>query len=125
MIVILFTIGILFGSVGGILMKLGASNIGAIQITNIHEAILFFIKIFSNITVLGGIALYFLSTIIWIFLLTKLPISFVQPILALTYVLTPILAIVFLNENIPAMRWVGIAIIVIGVFMVARTSTGH
>jgi len=122
MIILLFTIGIMFGSIGGILMKVGAGSIGSIQLSTFKDAILLFVKIFTNISVLGGVALYFLSAIIWLLLLTKLDISYVQPILALTYVITPILAIVFLNENVPAMRWVGIAIIVIGVFVVARTS---
>jgi len=122
--VILFIIGIIFGSIGGILMKIGAGHIGTTHITNLHDGLVFFTKIFTNITVLGGIVLYFISTLIWIFLLTKLPISFVQPILALTYVLTPVLAIVFLNEHIPVMRWFGIMVIVVGVFVVARTSTG-
>jgi drug/metabolite transporter (DMT)-like permease len=66
--------------------------------------------------------LYFLSAVIWSYLLTKLDISFVQPILALTYVATPVLAIIFLGEQVPLMRWVGISIIILGVFVVARSS---
>ena len=123
MIIILFAVGILFGAFGGILMKLGAGNIGTLNLGNFHEVVAFFIKSFTNITILSGVVLYFLSALIWLLLLTKLDISYVQPILALTYVVTPILAIILLNESVPTMRWVGIAIIVLGVFVVARTSS--
>jgi drug/metabolite transporter (DMT)-like permease len=63
-----------------------------------------------------------MSAVIWSYLLTKLDISFVQPILALTYVITPLLAIFFLREHVPALRWVGICIIILGVYIVARTA---
>ena len=71
---------------------------------------------------MGGMALYFLSAASWLFLLTKLDISFVQPILALTYVVTPILAVFFLGESVPPLRWVGIAVVVVGVYLIARTA---
>lgn len=121
-IVILFILSILFGAVGALLMKIGAGQMGAIQLDTVQSALLFMGKIFTNITVLSGMAMYFLSAAIWLYLLTKLEISVVQPILALTYVVTPILAIVFIGENVPAVRWLGIVVIITGVFIVARTA---
>ncbi len=122
MIALLFVVGIAMGSVGGILMKIGAGHIGAIQINSLIDLINLFIKMFTDITVFCGMLLYFLSAVVWLYLLTKLDISFVQPILALTYVLTPILAIIFLGEQVPIMRWVGIVVIIVGVVLVARSS---
>jgi len=110
------------GAFGGILMKIGASQIGHYQIHSFAQIIGFFFKLFTNIPSLAGVSLYFLSAVTWAYLLTKLDISFVQPILALTYVVTPVLAIILLHEHVPAMRWVGILVIILGVFVVARTS---
>jgi drug/metabolite transporter (DMT)-like permease len=120
---ILFAIGILFGAVGATLMKVGAGTMGAVQFNSAHEIIIFFGKLLTNFAVVGGMSLYFLSAVVWLYLLTKLDVSYVQPILALTYVLTPILAIIFLGESVPPMRWLGIAIIIFGVFVVARTAS--
>lgn len=122
MVPIIFFFGIMVGAFGGILMKIGAGHIGPIQITSLSDIFTFLFKLFTDLTTLAGMFLYFMSAVIWSYLLTKLDISYVQPILALTYVATPILAIFLLGEHVPLMRWVGIIIIVIGVFVVARSS---
>lgn len=122
MIPLIFIFGIALGAFGGILMKLGADGLGPVQINSIHQLFDFLFRLFTNLTALAGIMLYFLSAVTWAYLLTKLDISYVQPILALTYVATPILAILLLGEQVPPLRWVGIAIIILGVYIVARTS---
>jgi drug/metabolite transporter (DMT)-like permease len=122
MVPLIFLFGIAMGAFGGILMKIGATQIGHIEIHSFSQLIMFLFKLFTNFPSLCGVALYFLSAVTWSYLLTKLDISFVQPILALTYVATPILAILLLHEHVPFMRWVGILIIIAGVFVVARTS---
>jgi len=122
MIALIFAIGILVGAMGGILMKMGSAHLGVVHLDSFHQSVMVLLKVFTDLTILSGMALYFLSALIWLYLLTKLDISFVQPILALTYVVTPILAIIFLGESIPALRWVGILVIIIGVFIVAKTS---
>lgn len=122
MIPIIFAVGILIGAFGGILLKMGASHLGIIQIATTEQLFSFLYKVFTDFTLMSGLFLYFLSAIIWSYLLTKLDISLVQPILALTYVVTPILAIFILHEQIPVSRWIGIFIIILGVFVVARSS---
>jgi drug/metabolite transporter (DMT)-like permease len=119
---LIFAFAILMGAFGAILMKIGANHIGHVEIQSILQLINYLFKLFTNIQALAGIFLYFISAVFWSYLLTKFNVSFVQPILALTYVVTPILAIILLREHVPAMRWVGILIIIIGVFFVARTA---
>lgn len=122
MIPLIFAVGIAVGAFGGILMKIGVGHLGLVQIDSLQQMFSFLFKLFTDLTTLSGMFLYFLSAVIWSYLLTKLDISLVQPILALTYVVTPILAIIFLRENVPLLRWVGILIIIVGVFVVARSS---
>lgn len=122
MIVVLFVLSILFGAVGALLMKVGAGQIGVIQLDSFQAVIHFLVKMFTSPTVLGGMTLYFFSAATWLYLLTKLDISVVQPVLALTYIVTPILAIAFLGEEVPPLRWLGILTIIFGVYIVARTA---
>lgn len=122
MIILLFAFGILVGAFGGIMMKIGATNMGHIEISSIGQLITFLFRLFTNLASLTGIFLYFMSALVWAYLLTKLDLSLVQPILAMTYVVTPILAIFLLDEHVSVMRWLGILIIIIGVFIVARTA---
>lgn len=119
---LLFLFGILMGASGGILMKVGAGQLGHPEIHSFGQLLSYLFHLFTNLPSLAGVALYFFSAIVWAYLLTKLSISLVQPILALTYVVTPILAIVLLHEHVPGMRWLGILVIIAGVFIVARTA---
>lgn len=123
MIPLIFLFGITIGSIGGILMKIGARQLGHVEIHSFGQLFDFLLRLFTNVPSLGGVFLYFLSAVTWSYLLTKLDISLVQPILALTYVLTPILAIFILGDHIPSLRWLGILVIILGVFIVARTAS--
>lgn len=122
MIALIFVFGISIGAFGSILMKIGTSQMGPVEIHSLDQLLGFLLKLLTNFTAMAGMFLYFLAGVTWAYLLTKLDVSYVQPILALTYVATPILAIVLLHENVPLLRWVGILVIIAGVFIVARTS---
>lgn len=113
---LLFAMGIGFGALGALFFKAGSG-----QVTWSSDWIETFLSLVTNWKIWLGILLYFIPLIFWIYLLKKYPVSFVQPILSLTYVVTPILAIIFLNEVVTAWRWFGIIVIIIGVTIVSRT----
>ncbi len=122
MTAVLFALSVLFGSMGALLMKIGAGHMGVIRLDSVQMIAHFLFGMVTTPIIVSGMALYFISAAIWLYLLTKLDISIVQPILALTYVITPVLAIFFLHEGVPLTRWFGIFIIIFGVFVVARTA---
>ena len=122
MVPLIFALGIIMGSVGGILMKIGARQLGHVEINSLAGMFHFLFRLFTNVPSLIGVFLYFSAAMAWSFLLTKLDLSFVQPILALTYVLTPILAIFLLGEHVTPLRWTGVLVIIAGVYIVARSA---
>ena len=112
--VLLFAFGILLGSTGAMFMKRGAMDLPAFSVTSDY-----IIAFATNTYILAGFTLYFIPALIWTYLLSKLPVSIVQPVLALTYVVTPIMAMYFLSEPVPSLRWVGILVIIAGVVIVS------
>lgn len=64
--------------------------------------------------------MYIVPVIIWIYLLKKLDITFLQPLFSLVYVITPVLAITYLGESVSIYKWVGIAIILLGIFISSK-----
>lgn len=62
-----------------------------------------------------GLALFGIGTILWIYVLSKLPLSIAYPLQSLAYVLGIIIAYFFLHEHIPLNRWLGAAIIFVGI----------
>jgi drug/metabolite transporter (DMT)-like permease len=51
----------------------------------------------------------------------KIDLSFLQPLFSLMYVVTPLIAFFFLNENVPLLRWFGIGIVAFGVLVIAKS----
>ena len=71
--------------------------------------------------ILGGIACYAISLIAWILALSKTPVSIAYPMVSLGFALNALLAWWLLGETLNAQRIAGIAVIVVGVWLVARS----
>ncbi len=70
--------------------------------------------------ILAGLACYVVSVVVWVVALSKVPVSIAYPMLSIGYVVNAIAAWYLLGEAVTPMRLVGIGIIVLGVFIVAR-----
>jgi multidrug transporter EmrE-like cation transporter len=71
--------------------------------------------------ILAGLACYVVSVVVWVVALSKVPVSMAYPMLSIGYVVNAIAAYYLLGEAVTPMRMVGIGIIVLGVFIVARS----
>lgn len=111
---------ILLGSTGQLLQKKGLSELGAIEITNFLEPA-YFLKVFMNPFVFFGVLAYVISLFLWLTALSRLQLSFMYPLLSLSYVLVAVLAWFFLGETISLIRWTGIALVVVGSWLVLGT----
>jgi uncharacterized membrane protein len=69
----------------------------------------------------GGLVLFGLSAIVWLFALSRASLSFAYPFAALSYVLIVLFSVLVLHEDVPVVRWVGVAFIVTGILLVAQT----
>jgi len=78
------------------------------------------LKLILSPYMMAAVALYAGTTLLWVYILTKMPISYAYPIQILTLPLIVILSLFFFHEVIPAHRWIGIGIIVLGVLVVSR-----
>jgi drug/metabolite transporter (DMT)-like permease len=71
--------------------------------------------------VVAGIILLAIWLITRLSLLSWADLSYVLMVTSTSYVLSAVLAKIFLNERISGIRWLGIALISAGAFIVART----
>jgi multidrug transporter EmrE-like cation transporter len=71
--------------------------------------------------ILGGLACYVVSVVVWVVALSRVPVSIAYPMLSIGYVVNAIAARYLLGETLTPMRLAGIGIIVLGVFIVARS----
>ena len=69
----------------------------------------------------AGIASYIASFLSWIIVLRRLPLSIAFPAINVVHVLIPVGCWLFLGEIISPRRWGGIALVVCGILLLARS----
>lgn len=103
-------LSVILGSTGQVLMKLGTIKIQ-----------LNLLSIVSNFYLLGGLFLYGVSAIFWIFAISKLDLSYAYPMVAFGYVIVSLLAFFILGESISPLRVIGLCTIVLGVLIISKS----
>ena len=71
--------------------------------------------------ILAGLACYVVSVVVWVIALSKVPVSIAYPMLSIGYVVNAVAAYYLLGETVTPMRLAGIGVIIVGVFIVARS----
>jgi multidrug transporter EmrE-like cation transporter len=80
------------------------------------------LKFLSNYWILGGIFLHFCALIFWLWALSYVEISYAYPFLALGYVMVGAMAWLWLGEDISLAKIIGMAVIMIGILIISRSS---
>ncbi len=109
-------LAIALGAVGQICLKAGISQLGFKPPPPKVLA-----SIFTNIWVFMGFFCYGTSSLFYIVALSRLDLSYAYPMIALGYVMVTFLAWRFLHEVVPGLRLAGLAIILIGVTVMAMS----
>jgi drug/metabolite transporter (DMT)-like permease len=78
-----------------------------------------FKTIFSPVVFLGFV-FYGLSSIMWLFVLQKFPVSVAYPSLAVTYVVTLLVGTIAFHEVISIQKIAGVLLIFVGVYVLNR-----
>ena len=118
--VLLFLL-VLFGSVGNTILSKGMKDVGDLDISHVQAIEAGAVSVLTNGTVWLGIALMLLFMICHMLVLSWADYSFVMPFSAVSYALVPLLAYLFLHEQVSASRWIGIVLIFLGVLLINRT----
>lgn len=102
------------------LFKKGVSILGNFNLSFIN--ILFLIEQFvKNIYLILGIILYGVAFILWLFTLSKFNLNFAYPLTSINYILTILIAWMFLGEPISTLKLIAVAIIIGGIFLLFKS----
>jgi len=105
--------------VGQLLLKIGMLRIGKFSLsisTLVHQ----YTRIFLNPFVIAGFFGFFLSALVWLYVLSRVELSIVYPFVALNYVLILFGSYFFFRESITTVKLIGVAVIMIGVYLISR-----
>lgn len=113
--------GVLLNAGAQLLLKAGTNRLGVVTLApGAFTATLS--RIAAEGHVLGGIALYGVSVVVWIAGLSRVPVSVAYPMLSLGYIVNALAAQYLFGETVSMQRWLGIGFIVLGVWLVARST---
>ena len=112
--------GVLLNAAAQLLLKAGTNALGVLTLTRDGwpDTLL---RMATQGHFIAGVVLYGASVVVWIFGLSRVPVSMAYPMLSLGYVINAVAAHYLFGEAVTATRWLGIGFIVLGVWLVARS----
>lgn len=119
---LLIAVMVVAGPLGNTLLGKGMKHIGEISIWPPQDLLHAGLKILANGSIWLGIASLITFFIAYMLVLSLADYSFVQPASSLAYGVVAVFGYLMLGERISPLRWAGIAIICLGVFVVGRTN---
>lgn len=119
---LMILIMVLAGPLGGALLGKGMKSLGPVAISSLPDALSTLAKVLSCPYIWLGIASQITFFVAYSLVLSWADYSYVQPASAMAYAVVALLGVVMLHETVSPIRWLGIAVICLGVFVVGRTS---
>lgn len=108
-------------AIGQMILKVGMTQVGELKFSD--GLVNIFSRTFTNLYVLGGLAFFGVNAILWLVVLSREKLSFAYPMVAFAYIVTILLSKFLLHEDIPLLRWAGLFVIIVGILMIAKSST--
>jgi len=112
--------GVLLNAGAQLLLKAGTNRIGEFAFS-VENILLIGMRVATSTPILAGLACYGVSVVVWILALSRVPVSVAYPLLSIGYIVNAVAAWYLFGESLGAQKLVGIAFIVAGVWLVARS----
>jgi drug/metabolite transporter (DMT)-like permease len=112
---------VIFGPVGNVLLSKGMKNLGPATAWEMSDAFPVFLRVFSSPAIWLGIAALITFFVAYTLVLSWADYSFVQPASSIAYGVVALLGYFVLGESVSMVRWLGVIVICVGVFVVGTT----
>jgi drug/metabolite transporter (DMT)-like permease len=112
---------VVFAPLGNVLLSKGMKGVGSAVNWTPKDLFPILLKILSSPFIWLGIGSLLTFFVAYMLVLTWADYSYVQPASSFSYAVVAILGYLLLGEVISPLRWLGIGVICLGVFIVGRT----
>jgi multidrug transporter EmrE-like cation transporter len=118
--IIYILVAVAGSSIGQILLKIGMGRLGQITIS---PSQLFNIvwRIGTNPYIIIGLCIYLFGTLFWLSALSRVPLSYAYPFASISYIVMLGASVLLFKEEISLPRFLGTAIIGLGVLVISRS----
>jgi len=119
--VVLIVIMVSIAPLGDVFLGKGMKQIGAMPGWAPSELFRFFFAAFTSSTIWIGIGLLLAFFVAYLLVLSWADYSYVLPASSISTLVVALLAHFLLHETVRPMRWAGVALVCLGVFVVGHT----
>jgi len=112
--------GVMLNAVAQLALKAGVRDIGPIAL-KFSQVMPVGLRMMSEPYLWTGLGCYVISVVVWILALSRVDVSIAYPMLSLGYVVNAIAAWWLFGEVMSPARVIGIGIIILGVYVLARS----
>ena len=116
----LIMLGVLLNAAAQLLLKAGTNAVGQFEFSAAN-IVPVGMKLALEPHIMGGIGCYVVSVVVWVLGLSRVEVSIAYPMLSIGYVLNAVAAWYLFGEAVTVTRLIGIGIIILGVYIVARS----
>ncbi len=117
----LILLGVFLNAAAQLVLKKGMTDIGHFSFT-IENLIPIGLKVAVNPFVILGVAFYVISLAVWLMVLSRVDVSYAYPMLSVGYIVAALAGRYFFHEPLSPIRWIGIIVICLGVFLITRSA---
>jgi drug/metabolite transporter (DMT)-like permease len=116
--IVLVVISVGFAVAGQLTLKAAMDHIGRIGFEQLSDPMATVGKAAREPRLWAGLFLFGISSLFWLVVLSRVPLSVAYPFVGISYIFVVGFARFALHENVPASRWVGVAVVALGIAII-------
>jgi len=113
--------GVLLNAAAQIVIKKGMMEIGNFEFS-VQNILPIGFKVMQCPYIILGILFYIVSLGLWLMVLSRVDVSYAYPMLSVGYIVAALFGKYFFGEPVGLVRWAGIIVICIGVYLITRSA---
>ena len=118
----LLLVSVVFAISGQFTLKVAMDRIGRIGSAQVSEPLETVARAAKEPRLWLGLALFGISAVFWLVVLSRVPLSIAYPVVGLSYIVVVAISRVFLHEHVPPLRWAGALVVALGIAMIGISS---
>jgi multidrug transporter EmrE-like cation transporter len=107
-----------FAIAGQLTLKSAMNNIGRIGSAEVRDLSETISRAAREPRLWAGLALFGVSSIFWLVVLSRVPLSVAYPFVGISYIVIVLLSRLVLHEHVPALRWAGVVVVAAGIVII-------
>jgi multidrug transporter EmrE-like cation transporter len=120
--IVLLLVSVAFATAGQLTLKSAMETIGRIGTAQVSDAGQTIMRAAKEPRLWIGLILFGVSALFWLVVLSRVDLSLAYPFVGVSYIVVVALARFMFHEQVPALRWLGVTVIAVGIALIGLSS---